>query len=396
MAERGVDWRVLDGEVTAWFDAPSMRLAASLADQVLELSPGSAIDVRTTGVQVRLAVADHAEAVSVAATRLGLAADPTVLQRLAVVVESPQPEAVRSFWQRAVGYEPGDGGLVDPLRRDPALRLRPSPDARPLRNRLHLDVVRPAAEVERAELGEAFGPYGVCRADADGNEVDLVPGDPLGDRDGLADWHVVFGAIACYRTDALDQQRGLLEAVARTAADVGFPLLLDVRPGLVIVDTGKDRWERAAHGLDVEFTDLAAHIGALARSLGATADPALARFVQLFVDAADVDAIRAFWATALRLVADGRPGLTDLVDPRRLVPELVFQPLDESDAERRAQRNRLHVELAVPADVAGDRVATTVRAGGRLLDDTDGRWRVADPEGNELVIVADGRGNGAA
>ena len=66
---------------------------------------------------------------------------------------------------------------------------------------------------------------------------------------------------------------------------------------------------------------------------------------------------------------------------------LVFQEIDASETERRRQRNRIHVELAVPSDLAQARLATTLAAGGRLLDESEGRWRVADPEGNELVIV---------
>lgn len=67
---------------------------------------------------------------------------------------------------------------------------------------------------------------------------------------------------------------------------------------------------------------------------------------------------------------------------------LVFQELDASETERRRQRNRIHFELAVPSDLAQTRLATTVAAGGRLLDESEDRWRVADPEGNEMVIVS--------
>jgi glyoxalase superfamily protein len=66
---------------------------------------------------------------------------------------------------------------------------------------------------------------------------------------------------------------------------------------------------------------------------------------------------------------------------------LVFQELDALETERRRQRNRIHFELAVPSDLAQTRLATTVAAGGRLLDKSEHRWRVADPEGNEMVIV---------
>ena len=67
---------------------------------------------------------------------------------------------------------------------------------------------------------------------------------------------------------------------------------------------------------------------------------------------------------------------------------LVFQELDASEIERRRQRNRIYVELAVPSDFTQERLATTIAAGGRLLDESEDRWRVADPEGNEMVIVS--------
>ncbi|MFC7483680.1 hypothetical protein ACFQX7_31775 [Luedemannella flava] len=176
-----------------------------------------------------------------------------------------------------------------------------------MRNRIHLDVVRPAAAVEQAGPGEASGPYGVRHADPDGNEVDLVPGAALGETTGTADWQAVFSAMACYRVASPTQQRDLAAAAATLADDAGFPLLIDLRPGLVIIDSGKDRWEADAHGLGLDFTDLAADLQSAARELGATADPGLPRFVQLFLDAADVAAVRAFWVAALGYTPTGGP-----------------------------------------------------------------------------------------
>lgn len=387
--ELGADWRVVDGVVSAWFTAPSLAAGAALAGRVLELAPDAAVDVRASGVRVRLDGAEHAEAVSAAAREPGLTADPAALQSVGVVLESPDPSAVAPFWQRALGYASGeDGVLTDPLRRDPALRVRRSGEARPLRQRIHLDVVRPAAVVERADLGEPSGPYGVRLADADGNEVDLVPGDAIGDDAGTSDWQAVFGAVACYRVASAEQQRDLALAAAVLADDAGFPLLVDLRPGLVVLDSGKDQWEADAHGLDADFPALAARIQASARELGATADPEAPRLVQLFLDAADVAAVRAFWAAALGYVHDRREGLSDVVDPRRLGPVLAFQDIDTSETERLRQRNRFEIELAVPADAAQARVDAAVAAGGRVLEAGDGHWRVADPEGNELVVVA--------
>lgn len=397
MTDLGGDWRVVDGLTTAWFEARSLTEGAALAARVTQVAPGAAVDVRASGVRVRLEsdeeAAGLAGAVCAEARALGLVADPAVLQALNVVLESPDPSALRPFWRGALGdvTEVGDR-LVDPLRRDPAFAIRESSEERPLRNRIHVDVVRPSDAVEHAGLGEASGPYGVCHADADGNEVDLVPGGPLDESDepseATSDWQTVFSAVAAYRVTSSAQQRDLAGAAAALADAAGFPLLIDLRPGFVVLDTGKDQGDAEAHGLDLDFADLAARLQTAAREIGATADLAVPRFVQLALDAADVAAVRAFWAAALGYVHDRRTNLTDLVDPRRLNAVVMFQDIDVEDTERRRQRNRILLELAVPADLAAARVAAIVAAGGRLLDETGTRWRLADPEGNELVVVA--------
>src|SRR5262249_39200309 len=183
---------------------------------------------------------------------------------------------------------------------------------------------RPAEAVAHLGLGAGSGPYAVCHTDSDGNEVDLVPGDALGEGGETEDWQAGFSAMACYRTGSPGQQRGIAAAAATLAAAAGFPLLIDLRPGLVILDSGKDLWEADAHGLDLDFTDLAGRVQAAARERGARADPGLPRFAQLFLDAADVAAVRAFWRAALGYTHDRRAGARDIYDPPRLMPVLVF------------------------------------------------------------------------
>lgn len=391
MTPTGSEWRLVDGVATAWFETASLSDGAALAARVTAVSAEVSVDVRASGVRIRLGSPSSVEAASAAAGELGLTAGPEALQQVGLVIETAERDAVGRFWQGVLDYSAADGGgLADPWRRDPAIRLHESTLPRPLRNRIHLDVVRPAAVVERLGLGDGGGPYGVRHADLEGTEVDLVPGDPLGEEPETADWAVVFGAMACYRVDSAAQQAELATAAAALAADAGFPLLVDLRPGLVILDSGKDQADADAHGLDLDFAVLAASLQTAARDLGAVADPALPRFVQVFLDAADVDTVRAFWLSALGYVPDRRPGVSDIIDPRRLDPVLVFQQLETSDTARREQRNRLHLELAVPADLLATRVAAALAAGGRPLGESDGRSRVADPEGNELVLV--GRG----
>ena len=219
MTEMGPDWRVVDGVTTAWFDAPSMISGAALARRIDELPAETVVDMRTTGIRMRLGSDEYAEAVSAAARDLGLAANPAVLQQMSVVFESENPRVVREFWQRVLDYAPGeDGGLADPLRRDPAIRIRQSTERRPLRNRIHLDVVRPAAAVEQAGVGEASGPFGVCHTDPDGNEVDLVPGSALGER--IGDSRLAGGV---QRDGVLPRQLALLQPArpGRRSSGVG-------------------------------------------------------------------------------------------------------------------------------------------------------------------------------
>ncbi len=107
MTEIGTDWRVVDGVATASFDAPSLIEGAALAGRIVELSAEIVVDLRTTGMRVRLDSDEHAEAVSAAARDLGLAANPAVLQHLSVVFESANPTVVRRFWRRVLDYAPG-------------------------------------------------------------------------------------------------------------------------------------------------------------------------------------------------------------------------------------------------------------------------------------------------
>src|SRR2546430_3758236 len=131
MTEVGTDWRVVDGVATAWFDAPSLIEGAALAGRIVDLSAEIMVDLRATGMRVRLDSDQHAEAVSAAARDLRLAANPAVLQHLSVVFESANPSVVRRLRGGALGSPPGGGGgLAGALGRGPPARLPPVPEPR--------------------------------------------------------------------------------------------------------------------------------------------------------------------------------------------------------------------------------------------------------------------------
>jgi len=399
------DWRLVGGGASAWFNAPSQTAGAALVGRIGELTDSNGppdVDLRAGGVRVRIgapgppnltrADVTLARAVSAAAHDLGLVADPAALQAVQLAIDAVDRPSVMSFWRPVLAYEPvGANSLIDPMRRDPEISFHRQHEARPLRNRIHVDVVRTpdAVEAARAVVGsEAYGAYNFTHADAEGNEVDLVPGDALSKGPETADWRVLFGAMTFYPTGSPVQASRLATAVAGLADDAGLPLLVDLRPDGVTIDSGKDQWEDDEHARGPRFVDLARRVQTAARDLALSADTTRLRFVQLGIDAVEVPAVQAFWATVLGYQHDPRTSLTEIYDPRRLNPVIMFQKMDASEEDRRQQRNRIHLDLCVPYDQAEARIDAAIAAGGRVVTDkTPGRCRLADPEGNEVDIV---------
>ena len=73
-----------------------------------------------------------------------------------------------------------------------------------------------------------------------------------------------------------------------------------------------------------------------------------------------------------------------LVDPLRLGPPVWFQDMDEA----RTQRQRFHIDISVAHDIAEQRVAAALAAGGTLVNDNFARswWVLADADGNEACV----------
>lgn len=403
------DWRRLDVGASAWFDASSHTAGAALVRRIAELVSDEAglpdVDLRASGVRVRvgasaspdLAQADIAlaRAISADAQDLGLSADPAALQALRLVIDALDSDSVMPFWSTVLGYEHGDGRLIDPLRRHPTIGFRAMDEPRPLRNRFHFDIGVPfttdvlaspnltgAVETFRADY------YGTV-ADPDGNEVCLPAfgAAHLGEGAELADWRAIGSAIVFYPTTSFRQSAELAVAVAGLADEIGKPLMVDVRPNGVIIDSGKDQQEDENFDLDKRFAELARRVQATARRIGLTADPTPRRFIQIAIDAVDIPGVRAFWTTVLGYQQDSR-WVQDIIDPRRLNPVFWFQQMDADDHARREQRNRIHVDLFVPHDQAQARITAALATGGEIAhDNAPYQWTLVDPEKNEIDIL---------
>ncbi len=196
--------------------------------------------------------------------------------------------------------------------------------------------------------------------------------------DGLDDWRFLVESVqATFRAASYPAAVALIVAVADAAEAAGVRPDLDLRPpGTLRVALGVAGVEAvtAAH------VELARTVSRLAAEAGAVAEPTAASCVELGIDVLDATAVRPFWVAVLGY--DDVEGY--LVDPARRGPALWFQEIDAP----RPQRNRVHVDLTVPHDVAEQRVAAALAAGGTLLTDGYARswWVLADAEGNEVCV----------
>lgn len=129
--------------------------------------------------------------------------------------------------------------------------------------------------------------------------------------------------------------------------------------------------------------DLARRISEIARGQGIAAEPGAVTQLELALDTADPAAVGPFWAALLTGSADSLAG-DDVIDPHGRVPLLWFQHTDPHETPRQ----RFHLDLWVPHDVATQRIAAAVAAGGRVVDDREAPSFVvlADPEGNKACV----------
>ena len=206
-----------------------------------------------------------------------------------------------------------------------------------------------------------------------------VSADEFDQADGVGDWRFVLGAIrGTFAAGSFPAASTLVAAITDVAERLAHHPDIDIRyPGdlHLVVAT------HATGGLTTLDLDLAREISELARLAGAVAKPAAGQMTEICIDALDIDQIRPFWAAVLDycIVDDG-----SIVDPRRQGPPLWFQQMDEP----RSQRNRIHFDVSVPHDIAQQRIATALAAGGVMVSDDRAKafWILADAEGNEACI----------
>ena len=195
---------------------------------------------------------------------------------------------------------------------------------------------------------------------------------------GLGDWRQLFSALHTrFRTGDFATGLALVNAVASLAEAANHHPDLDLRyPHLNVVLMSHD-----VFGVTPRDVDLARAISAAAADLGVAADPAAVSVVEIALDTPDYETVKPFWRAVLGL--DDSPAHDqELLDLSGSLPTLWFQPTQPHDEPRQ----RFHLDVRVPPEVAEARIAAALDAGGVL---------VSDERAPRFTVLADAHGNKA-
>ncbi|GAA4568136.1 VOC family protein [Micromonospora coerulea] len=190
--------------------------------------------------------------------------------------------------------------------------------------------------------------------------------------DGVEDWRCLYHLVSAYfRTGSLSAGIAFVDEIGRIVGrDEQEYLNVDLRHAGVTVSLSR------------RDVSLARRISAAALELGITADPTAVQLINITLDALVSADVLPFWRALLgyRQIGDDY-----LADPARRGPGFGLQCM----AAPRSQRNRMHIDIAVPHDQAEDRIAAALAAGGRVISAAHAPmwWVLADAEGNEACIA---------
>jgi len=198
---------------------------------------------------------------------------------------------------------------------------------------------------------------------------------------GLDDWRHLFETLRTrFRTGSFATGLRLVTRIGELAEEANHHPDVDLRYPTVAVTL----WSHDVGGVTSRDVELARRISAAAAELEVEADPSSLSVVEIALDTADHEQIKPFWRAVLGLTDD--PGsdtqMFDLVDS---LPTFWFQHTEPHDEPRQ----RFHLDIRVPAEVAPDRIAAALAAGGVLVTNEHApRFTVlADAQGNKACIT---------
>lgn len=200
------------------------------------------------------------------------------------------------------------------------------------------------------------------------------------DAQDLADWRMLFSRLhARFRTGDFATGLRLVNLIGEAAESMNHHPDLDLTyPLLNVRLTSHD-----AGGVTDRDVTLARRISEFAAELGVAADPAAVSVLELALDTCDYAAIKPFWKAVLAMKDSGVFD-EEIVDPEGALPTIWFQKTDEHEEPRQ----RFHLDIRVPPEVADERIAAAIAAGGTLVSDAEAPafWVLADAQGNKACV----------
>jgi len=198
---------------------------------------------------------------------------------------------------------------------------------------------------------------------------------------GLTDWRQLFEALHTrFETGGFNQGLALVTRIAALADEANHHPDVDLRyPHVNVTLSSHD-----VAGVTSRDIDLARSISAAAAELGVEADPTANAVVEIALDSPDYRTVKPFWRAVLGL-QDSPTHDQELLDPSGALPTLWFQETTPHEEPRQ----RFHLDIRVPPEVAQERVAAALAAGGVLVSDEQApRFTVlADAQGNKVCVT---------
>lgn len=228
--------------------------------------------------------------------------------------------------------------------------------------------------------------------------MDMLTGEQIAAAK-LTDWRkLAQGLHARYVVDDFGTGARFVVAVAEAGDALGHHPRVSLGTGYVDLKLSSDDaiyrddegTEHVVEWVTHRDVDLARRITEIAADHGVTADPASVSHIELGLDTAHSGTLAPVWSALLTGSADsqGRGTPSDEIrDATGRVPNLWFGDADEHETPRQ----RFHIEVYVAPEVARQRIAAALAAGGTVVDDRDAPSLtvIADQDGNTGVVCVD-------
>ena len=230
--------------------------------------------------------------------------------------------------------------------------------------------------------------------------MDMLKSEQIAEAN-LTDWRkLAQGLHARYVVDDFGAGARFVAAVGEAGDALGHHPRVSIDHGYVdlrlVTDDAIYRddegTEHVVEWVTQQDVDLARRITEIAADHKVDADPASVSVIELGLDTARSATIAPVWAVLLTgsAEAQGRGTPSDEIrDATGRVPNLWFGDADEDEDETPLQR--FHIEVYVAPEVAEQRIAAAVAAGGTVVDDSNAPSLtvIADQDGNKGVVCVD-------